>query len=671
MFAQARDHQFHNSNGDIMTVLFADDVSILLEVDDDEKTREFLALDVFSTKLHEKTLFPKPVEKTRLILSPVQQATRDSRIVYIHTLRDMLQNDETLKPTTSTTYQKMIEVVEENYPALRGAEHPKKTTINRYWKTWISSRFNDDSLICKSRSHTPRIGEESNALIDTYLSTTYQDSRHKVATGHYACYKQDALKARETNPNIIVASKRTFSRRIEARQSICDKLDDPKTPHAERQQLSLNLIKRIKLHYPLQRVELDCLHTNIRVIDDVTGELTEPVVIYYALDCYTRAPLSMVFDYGKGEATEVVLQLIQNTYLRDDNLPFCGKTDTFIMDNGPAFNNKLIKSLCEQLGSNIVYTPSNTPSAKPFVESHFRVFRQKFESMVVTDSAGNRTVGLNTYPKKGTRTKINPLKNTHITASTFTKIINTMLTEYAHKTHSGLNCSPIFCWQQSRVVQSYYDYDSIKHHFHVATQAHEQQLDSRGFVRVLKHRFTSVELKKVHTLLMTYGHKNVNPTVQVFYNPYDASSVTVSVVLPNETEARSIVAYNYDEEINSRWPVSFAQLNGKVQKGQHIFQTEKHQVTGQYAVTIDRFIPAKTVRIKRSGKPTSSFEDNNTKELSIEQRIQNANATDSLKEIKWQNSLDKTELADKQRASQLNEPEQIIDNTQRDTKALW
>ncbi|MEI8603618.1 hypothetical protein P4S55_24755 [Shewanella sp. PP-Sp27a-2] len=155
MFAQARDHQFHNSNGDIMTVLFADDVSILLEVDDDEKTREFLALDVFSTKLHEKTLFPKPVEKTRLILSPVQQATRDSRIVYIHTLRDMLQNDETLKPTTSTTYQKMIEVVEENYPALRGAEHPKKTTINRYWKTWISSRFNDDSLICKSRSHTP------------------------------------------------------------------------------------------------------------------------------------------------------------------------------------------------------------------------------------------------------------------------------------------------------------------------------------------------------------------------------------------------------------------------------------------------------------------------------------------------------------------------------------
>ncbi|MEI8599704.1 hypothetical protein P4S55_00070 [Shewanella sp. PP-Sp27a-2] len=108
-----------------------------------------------------------------------------------------------------------------------------------------------------------------------------------------------------------------------------------------------------------------------------------------------------------------------------------------------------------------------------------------------------------------------------------------------------------------------------------------------------------------------------------------------------------------------------------MQKGQHIFQTEKHQVTGQYAVTIDRFIPAKTVRIKRSGKPTSSFEDNNAKELSIEQRIQNANATDSLKDIKWQNSLDKTELADKQRASQLNEPEQIIDNTQRDTKALW
>ncbi|MEI8603666.1 hypothetical protein P4S55_25045 [Shewanella sp. PP-Sp27a-2] len=195
-----------------MTVLFADDVSILLEVDDDEKTREFLALDVFSTKLREKAAFPKPVEKTRLILSPVQQATRDSRIVYIHTLRDMPMRTTKPKADDVTTYQKMIGVVEENCPARQRAEHPKKTTINRYWKTWISSRFNDDSLICKSRSHTPRIGEESNALIDTYLSTTYQDSRHKVATGHYACYKQDALKARETNHNIIVASKRTFSR---------------------------------------------------------------------------------------------------------------------------------------------------------------------------------------------------------------------------------------------------------------------------------------------------------------------------------------------------------------------------------------------------------------------------------------------------------------------------
>jgi hypothetical protein len=63
MFAQARDHQFHNSNGDIMTVLFADDVSILLEVNDDEKTREFLALDVFSTKLHEKTFSPNRSKK--------------------------------------------------------------------------------------------------------------------------------------------------------------------------------------------------------------------------------------------------------------------------------------------------------------------------------------------------------------------------------------------------------------------------------------------------------------------------------------------------------------------------------------------------------------------------------------------------------------------------------
>ena len=124
------------------------------------------------------------------------------------------------------------------------------------------------------------------------------------------------------------------------------------------------------------------------------------------------------------------------------------------------------------------------------------------------------------------------------------------------------------------------------------------------------------------------GYKNngENPTVFVYYDPFDARCVTVLVQGPDSSEPVEIIAENRDIDIMPH-AKSFDELNGYQPKSYGILQDDKCEISGKYADKIDLFMPQKQ-RKNRSGKPIPSFNENNELGNDALTRIQISNAAE-------------------------------------------
>jgi putative transposase len=618
--------KFHNPQGGIETIIFKDAYSYMLEEDEDKTKKHLIESDTFEKHLEQQKYIQKLTERPHLQLNEYQKADRDERLKYILTLKDLV-HEQKLSPTIENTYNFLIEEVEKRHPETQASKHPAHKTIAKYWRCWVVSGFDNDSLASKRRNAPTRLNSATEAQIQHHIATLWSDSNSKLKTAHYKAYKLQVEEKSQGNPSIKVASERTFYRRLAALSEIEDKLNNPNTSQATKNQLSLTLRRRIRTYFAMQRVELDRMHVNMCLVDDETLEPTKPISLYTAIDCMTRNILGVVVDYGQGENKENVLNLIRQCYLADDNLIAKGKPVVMVMDNGSGFNNAAIWKTCKRLNITPVYTPSNQPAKKPFVESYNNVLRASFfRGMIITDSKGNKTVGFNSY--KGKRTDIDNeklemtlQKYADIKVSDFLRLLNIFLTEYSHKIHKETKVAPIMAWNESikRTPRPHVSYHQAKQGFHVFKEKKTNKLQGRGTVRLLGQDFFNYELKLIHMAMSKYVKKGENPDIEVFFDPFDARYVTVSFIDPITGKERDIMADNINLDIMPKM-VSFDELKGFKPKSYDILQEKKHDITGYYQGKIERFYSQAT-RPKRSGTQPASFEENNAKELSVEERI--------------------------------------------------
>ncbi|MDO6776235.1 transposase family protein [Shewanella sp. 3_MG-2023] len=567
----------------------------------------------------------------KAILTDYQINDRDTRLMYVKSLQKVV-NEHNVRPTTSKAYKLMIEQVELDYPTTRAFEkHPAKSSICRYWKTWVKGRFQDNALACARRNAPTRINPASEAVLSEFVAKTWLDSYSKLRSAHYRAYCMRVNEVAKANKAVIAVSERSFYRRIGELNNIEDELLRSGIGSARRNQLLLTMQKAIRTDFVMQRVEMDRIDLNLCLIDDVTGEVTKKVSVYFAIDCYSRAIVGVVVDLGLAENKESVVKLFQQIYMQDENLPFCAKPSTVIMDNGPGFNNAAVQQLCEQLDIDAVYAPPNQPSKKPFVESFNNVFRQQFCSGLAIFVDDKLTVGIPGYAgvtknKSEPNTITSLSKAAELSVRDFLFSLNTFLCEYSNKNHGTTKISPHEAWFKSldAVPRSHYDYEAVLNKFHVLQEKEEQKLYSNGTVKLNKQIFFSYELKQLYIKTKSLSRE---AKVVVTLNPFDARYVTVHYFDDRNQDSYRIVAENNAIEDMSK-PISFKALNGETEDSFDIYRDTKHTITGEYRVNIEKLYP-QTTRRKRRGKETSSFEENNKQNISAQARIEQSNLIDS------------------------------------------
>ncbi|WP_299804993.1 hypothetical protein [uncultured Shewanella sp.] len=568
------------------SVLHHDNYKTIFEECDDKSKTLTLTADEFNQHIADGRMEPILREPTPRLFTDKQKSVRDKRVLYMEVLGELVSKHG-LQPTTRESYERLIKEVERKHPELTRSNHPGKSTICRHWKAWVNHGYDKTQDYC--------LGEHNNVA---------------------ACYKAYCDEINKHEKDLVMVSESTYRRRLKKFSAINDKLADPNLSQKERNQLMNKLTHAIKVEYAFQRVELDRLELNLCLIDDKTGEPTERVSIYLAIDCYSRCIIGCVVEIGQGENKESVVNLIQSIFTSDSNGCVGGKPYEIVMDNGPGFNNGLMNSLCTNLKTGFRYNPSNMPMRKPFVESINNTIKMCFlKGYKVPLADGSYVVGISGYLPKRTQQPENSSKNlkqvARVKKSDFYKHLNDYIIHYHNSVHSQTGEKPIERLQNSMIMSpsAAINFDKVQSQFHVFTSAKEYKLQSDGSINIFKHKY--VGLKWLSNELGTYGLKDATPSVTVMYNPFDGRKVTVVAVHPKTGATLQEVAEIYSDEFKS--PISVEELLGHEPKSVDLFALQ--------LTTDDTVLAKRTIRKNRSGKPVRTYEDNNDKQLSTAERI--------------------------------------------------
>jgi putative transposase len=640
--------KFSPPSGSIESVIFQDAYKVILEDCDDYSKATSITKDEFELKIATNEYEQKLIEKPHCLLTDYQKHDRDMRLKYVSTLRDLV-HILNIRPTPYSSYEILIAEVEKRFPETQVTKHPGHTTVCKYWKSWIKAGFDNDALASKRRCAPTRLNAATEVVLSHYVSKVWSNSDHKVKGCHYQAYIRFANKETQKNPDVMIASERTFYRRLNELNEAEDRLNSPYISEAERNRRLLTLQNHIKTYYALQRVEVDRMHVNIGFIDDKTGKATSRLSVYIAVDCYSGAIVSVVIAFDEAENKENVLNLIRHIYLTDNNLTLGGKPSVLVMDNGSGFNNALIQKACERLNIDTTYCPSNQPSKKPFVESFNKTIKTSFfKGFFIEADNGESTVGFNSF--RGTRTEKGHepsgkgvSKFADVLKSDFIRLFNLFIAQYNNKVHKRRQYIPTMVWNESvkNVIRTQFSYNRVKTKFHVFSDKQSNALSNRGIVRCLKQTFYSDKLKQLQLALSKYSLRGKSPQVTVHYDPFDATSVTVTARISATGDEYEVTAYNISlPRDENPAPISFDELNGYEPKSMGILIDTKQVLTGEYHGHIKRFTketkPSK--KSPRSGECTEEFEKhhypnkidlNHPDDVNIDDRIERANKAGS------------------------------------------
>lgn len=596
-----------------LSVLYHDNYKTIFEDCDDKSKTLTLTADEFSQHIADGRMEPVLHEPTPKLLTDRQKSVRDERILYMEVLAELV-NSKGVCPTTLETYELLIEEVELKHPELTRSNHPGKSTISRHWKAWVNHGYDEDVLCPLKRKSYSCLDMKSEAFLDKSVTQDYCQGEHKNAA---ACYRAYCDEITKHEMDLVIVSESTYRRRLNKCSAINDQLATPNLSEKERNWLMNKLIHAIKIEYALQRVELDRLDLNLCLIDDKTGEPTERISLYLAIDCYSRYILGCVVEFGQGENKESVHNLIQSIFTSGAYGCVGGKPYEIIMDNGAGFNNGLTIQLCTNLEMGFRYNPPNRPMRKPFVESLNNTFRNCFFSGHKINLAdGSYVIGVPGYLPKRTLQPENASKDlkqiASMKVSDFYKHLSNYIIGYHNSVHSQTGEKPIERWRNSMIMSpsAAIEFDKVQTQFHTFTAAKTHKLQRDGSINIFKHKY--IGLKWLADELSTYELKGTTPSVTVIYNPFDGRKVTVVAVHPKTGATLRQVAAIYSDNYIS--PISVEELMGHEPKSVDLFALQ--------LTTNDTVLAKRTKRKNRSGRPAPIYEINNNKQLNTAERIE-------------------------------------------------
>ena len=451
----------------------------------------------------------------------------ERRLRYINDLR--YRED----PGSPKTWQACVNFVsaKHNDP---NPPHPKQ--VYRWLRSYKTSSGNIHNLLKKIQTRsTPKLDEQYDLAMevidDEYLIPRGGNKSH--------VYNRFKIKFAEEKRAGKPMSRSYFFRLI-------DSLDPYEVCVAQRgAKVARDLFRasdeKIHVSFMMERVEIDAVHLNLGVLDDVTGEYLGKVIVFFAIDVYTRYILSYSLVYGKspGETSEAAIEVVRNMVLPnirtgnyrnewyDLGVPLRVHTD-----NGVGFTSENFHRFINMLGIEPHRSETGKGQRRPFIERFNRTFREQL-CVKIPGYNGKRADGAN-FEKTVEQTA-------QITLSQFRAYLEEYIVDVYHqRKHKGLDVyDPSkpnglnYMTPQEAVELALEQFvprpaPSVEQANALLGVVEIGRIQFTQGIQIDNQHFNSPQLRELRNTLLKPGDKR-SPQVDFLYNKKDISKITVLV----------------------------------------------------------------------------------------------------------------------------------------------
>lgn len=299
------------------------------------------------------------------------------------------------------------------------------------------------------------------------------------------------------------------------------------------------VLHNLKLHYPLERVEIDNTPLDGFVLDDETLEPIKRPVLTLVIDCYTRMILGFAISIGGANLQSIFdalrMAILPKTWLRtkypdiDNEWPCYGVGMHYVLDNGSEYFTKSLRQAIYELGGDVSFIPRR--------KAWLRGISERTQGTLNHDLA--ESLDGKSFISIVQRGDYKSIKEANLTLSQVEELITKWIVNiYQHTVHRSLGKKPIDAWNESLDAFVPRLPESIK------------QLDltlSYRKTRTITHK--GIELNRIpyNNTMLGELRRKIGDTFEatVRWTPSDLTKVYVEI--PNSPEFLAVEAINADE----------------------------------------------------------------------------------------------------------------------------
>jgi len=270
-----------------------------------------------------------------------------------------------------------------------GKQVPSPSTLRRWYISWIENEMEIYPVIKRAKKtrasrHSEAVVELAEKTIDGYYLIPQGLNKRQTYFKFIEYY--DELKAENKIEGKSISESRFYELLNELNQLDVVYARDGKD---EARKFARCSEGKYVLDFPLQRVEIDAVHLKVGLLDDETGEFLGTVILYLAIDTFTRCIVGYSISYGTkpSEISDAVIELIKHcvtpktkSVFAEHNWPLTGIPFALVGDAGKAFKCRVVTNLMAQLKCAHITTETKSPWRKAFVESANKTVRSCYAS---------------------------------------------------------------------------------------------------------------------------------------------------------------------------------------------------------------------------------------------------------------------------------------------------
>lgn len=327
-------------------------------------------------------------QKENGLLLGKQLTNQDDKEKAIRVEHYVVELHQHANPHSLKTRKKVKKIINKRH-GYTGKNEPSESTLRRWYVSWIDNEMDIYHVVkpvkkTRAKRHSTAVLELAESITDEFFLIPQGLNRRQT----YFKFKEeyDALKNKGEIEGRIISESRFYEMLNELNQLDVTYARYGKDEARKFARFSEGMYV---LDFPLQRVEIDAVHLKVGLLDDETGEFLGTVIVYLAIDVYTRCIVGYSVSVGNSpsEISDAVIELIKHcvtpktkSAFTENHWPLTGIPYSFVGDAGKAFKCRVVTNLMAQLKCTHITTETKSPWKKSIVEALNKGVRSGYAS---------------------------------------------------------------------------------------------------------------------------------------------------------------------------------------------------------------------------------------------------------------------------------------------------